>query len=642
MTCRDIPKGGVATYDTLQSMYVGLGIRRLPTGVHMNVSGNLPSGGLNLKAITPEALECFNGLMGIQGGSKYNKSALHGNIQEIRQLIDYLRGDGNTGDADVITGEEIDKYVEAYGEGIKDFDAQGYRDLTVSNLSAYLDIVQYVGGGDAAKAPETPPADSISAATKTYGSVQQMYTGLMGSQEGKGNTSTRSSVSEEVPSEGIKLGVLTEANVNRFKEAVGLTSDKPTAPLAQNAKDILELVDYFKGDGNFKDEDANVITGNEIDAYVRAYVASEQANGNKNITFDSYKPVVVGNLRALVESVTYISNPPDLKPAQTDATPPPANSATPPPATSSSALPVATSVTPVNSATPATSNSTKTDTPPPTNPSEGTSWGQLLIGGAATIVGAGVLYGLVRLVKYGIDRIRGGASETGAKPEPAKSEKAPKVEKTEPKPEKTEPKAEPKKKETPKAPEDADFLDDIDNALEEAKGQQTPPPQDVILEGPGAKPADTIDARIVRFQIALQHTEFLSLGARQTWEKTGKLPDDPKDWFDSRFENSVRGIAELIEEKYKEMAGSTEGRAELADLWKDQRAEIGYIVSQGAPEALVVEVSNKYIKEFSAFELSPFAKNGLGARMIEDAEKNKDNVDFRKDGLREMMRHIGR
>ncbi|HEX5036029.1 MAG TPA: hypothetical protein VFX30_02620 [bacterium] len=640
MTCRDIPKGGVATYDTLQSMYVGLGIRRLPTGVHMNVDGNLPSGGLNLKAITPEALECFNGLMGIEGGSKYGKSALHGNIQEIRQLIDYLRGDGNTGDADVITGEEIDKYVEAYGADIKDFDAQGYRDLTVSNLSAYLAIVQYVGGGDAAKAPETPPADSISAATRTYGSVQQMYTGLMGSQEGKGDASTRSSVAEEVPSEGIKLGVLTEANVNRFKEAVGLTSDKPTTPLAQNAKDILELVDYFKGDGNFKDEDADVITGNEIDAYVRAYVANEQQNGNKNITFDSYKPVVVGNLRALVESVTYISNPPDLKPPQGDITPPPAGSgsATPPPATSSSALPSATSVTPVDSATPAPSNSTKTNTSTPTNPSEGTSWGSLLIGAAAAIVGAGTLYGLVRLVRYGIDRIRGGASETGAKPEPAKSEKAPKAEKTEPKPEKTEP----KKKETPKAPEEADFLDDIDQALDDAKKDQTPPPADVILEGPGAKPVNGLDGRIVVLQIALQHTEFLSLGAKKSLEKTGKLPDDPKDWFDSRYETDIEKIGEAIEQKYNDMIATTEGRAELADLWKDQRAEMNYVVSKGAPEALVVEVSSKYITEQAANKSSPFAKNGLGARMIEDVEKNKDNVDFRKDGLREMMKHVGR
>src|SRR5262245_54254044 len=153
MTCRDIPNGGVASYDTVQQMYVGLGVRRLPTGVHLNVDSSLPSSGLNLGVLSPEALACFNTLAGISGGSSYNNSALHGNIRQLRELIDYFRGAGNTGDANVITGEEIDAYVTAYGEGRENFNAQEYRDLTVSNIAAYLAIVQYVGGGAAAAAP---------------------------------------------------------------------------------------------------------------------------------------------------------------------------------------------------------------------------------------------------------------------------------------------------------------------------------------------------------------------------------------------------------------------------------------------------------------------------------------------------------
>lgn len=334
MTCRNIPSNAVRTYDTIQQMYVGLGVRRLPSGIHANVSSVLPTEGLDLRALTPESVACFNTLTNIQGGSRYQNTPLHANISELRKLIDHFRGAGNTGDANIITGEEIDAYVDAFGEGKVDFNAQEYRDLTVANLSAYTAIVAYVGGGNPSPAEEhVGAAEEISTAIHTYGSVQQMYTGLLGETSG----SARQSVSEDMPEGGIHLGALTEANIERFAGMIGLefpsdaaehgegggsqagdagtATSEASTPLARNAKEILELVDYFRQDGNLNGGVSETITSAEIDAYTRAYVDEQRHQGNRTITFDSHRKTVIGNLRALVACVEHVASmPPPERP----------------------------------------------------------------------------------------------------------------------------------------------------------------------------------------------------------------------------------------------------------------------------------------------------------------------------------------
>ena len=319
--CREIPIDPVQTYDTVQQMFVGLGIRNISNGVHLNVDGGLPGRGMDLQVMSPEALTCFDQLVGIVGG-QYKGTALHANIRELRSLIDYLKTGGNTGDASVITGEEIDTYVNAFmstpaGQALH-MSAQDYRDLTVGNLSAYLGIVQFVGGGTPFTPRVSASAEPVSTAIRTYGSVQQMYTGLVGPQSGT-TVSVRSSVPEDVPEGGIPLGILTVANLAKIRNAIGLGNNGvATTPLQKNAQDILALIDYFKGAGNLEHDDPNIITSAEIDAYVRSYVTQEQAAGNRSITFDGHRAVTVGNIRAFLAVVQHISTPP--APASTPPT----------------------------------------------------------------------------------------------------------------------------------------------------------------------------------------------------------------------------------------------------------------------------------------------------------------------------------
>jgi hypothetical protein len=175
----------------------------------------MPQSGLQyIEGLTADALKCFGDLTATSGASK--ATVLQTNVSELRQLIDYLRTDGNTGDAETITGEEIDAYIAAYletgaGQALH-MSAQECRDVTVANLSSYLAVVDYAGGGSPETPPVDPKADPLWAAVGTYQTVQQMYAGLAGSEE----NGARSAAPEEVPEGGILAGALTEANLGRF------------------------------------------------------------------------------------------------------------------------------------------------------------------------------------------------------------------------------------------------------------------------------------------------------------------------------------------------------------------------------------------------------------------------------------------
>ncbi|HEX5038161.1 MAG TPA: hypothetical protein VFX30_13475 [bacterium] len=208
----------------------------------------------------------------------------------------------------------------------------------------------------------------------------------------------------------------------------------------------------------------------------------------------------------------------------------------------------------------------------------------------------------------------------------------------------------------PNPPPAADdiFLDDIDQALAEAKGSQSPgvarvaggspaalvSPENVIIKGATAEPVSGVTEDVIRSQIVLQYREFLSQGAREALQDNGTLPTG-NELVNSDFAREVQEITDLVVADYHKRMTTDEGRRALADLWENQRSERGYIVRRGVPSNMLREVAGRYIAEHSSNSGSPFA-GGVGAQLRTDAERHAGETEFFERSMPRVLRAIGR
>jgi hypothetical protein len=87
--------------------------------------------------------------------------------------------------------------------------------------------------------------------------------------------------------------------------------------------------------------------------------------------------------------------------------------------------------------------------------------------------------------------------------------------------------------------------------------------------------------------------------------------------------------------------GTAEGKESLAELWKTQLDDRGYIIRRGVPQHFLMEVGAEYINEHSKSSASsPFA-GGVGAEIRSEAAKTAGETKYFQHGMRELMKRIG-
>jgi hypothetical protein len=202
------------------------------------------------------------------------------------------------------------------------------------------------------------------------------------------------------------------------------------------------------------------------------------------------------------------------------------------------------------------------------------------------------------------------------------------------------------------APKDDDSMDDVLADLDQARRNQSPASspgasakpasvvtqENVIIKGDKAEPVPGVDREVVHAQVLLHARRFLQPSVREALEKGRSLPEGGE-LSDGTFAREIGEIVErIIAETYHKKA-LPDGAEILADLWKAQREERGYLVRRGAPQRMIIEILNDYIREHASKVGSPFA-GGVGASLIEEVERHAGENSFFEKGLPEIFRQI--
>jgi hypothetical protein len=243
--------------------------------------------------------------------------------------------------------------------------------------------------------------------------------------------------------------------------------------------------------------------------------------------------------------------------------------------------------------------------------------------------------------------IRRDLNEDEGIPKP-KEEKKPRVvsEKTEVKSEQPSPKV---MNDTtgPKAAKTVAVSDDIAEALKDIDQNKSPAggsrpsgapmlsggvtPENVIIKGDKAEPVAGVDSAVIRSQIVLTYRQFLSQAAREALLSGKELPAGA-DLVNSAFAERVNEMVDMVTKEYHQM-----GEAELADLWRTQREDRGYITRRGVPQRLLMSACGKFIEADAAKAHSPFS-GGAGAEIRSEAEKRAGETDFFERGMKEILK----
>jgi len=436
----------------------------------------------------------------------------------------------------------------------------------------------------------------------------------------------------------------------------------PQEALTYNLYRTLEVVDYFRKDavkgkadsGGNTDGNPDQISTKELDAW--AWAVSKQ----NNEAFFKQGGDVVSRLHALAGLATYLATPDE--PQKTPAPVPPVASGGP--RVVSSSVP-ADAGTDAGAPKEPAGEGGGTPNPTPTD-GGGVNWLTLL-------VGAGIGAGLVGLYRALVGR--GDSSEpkhpdakTAVRQQqldddgiPSRREKQPRVvnDTTEQKPAQkgdgprvvkdttgpaqgggTKPAA---GGATLAQPDDiATALKDIDDSKSPAGGSRlggTPPagdvtPENVIISGPNAEAVSGADPHVIRAQIVLTYRHFLSQTAREALLGGKELPAGG-DLVNSAFTERVNVMVDAVMTEYHDMLKNKP--TELAEIWKTQLEDRGYITRRGAPQRLLMSACGDFISADAARAQSPFA-GGAGAEIRAEAEKRAGETDFFEKGMREILK----
>ncbi len=195
----------------------------------------------------------------------------------------------------------------------------------------------------------------------------------------------------------------------------------------------------------------------------------------------------------------------------------------------------------------------------------------------------------------------------------------------------------------PAADDIADALAEVDRAASPASAGRPGgtlfmggvTPENVVINGPSAEPVSGIDPDVIRAQIALTYRNFLSQAARDALLAGRSLPPDT-DLIHSVFAEKVDEMVDKVMSDYHRM-----NQDALAEMWRTQREDRGYIARRGVPQRVLMSVCGEFIAVDAARAQSPFA-GGSGADIRSEGERRSGETDFMTRGLREAMRHLVR
>ncbi|HEX5036255.1 MAG TPA: hypothetical protein VFX30_03770 [bacterium] len=165
------------------------------------------------------------------------------------------------------------------------------------------------------------------------------------------------------------------------------------------------------------------------------------------------------------------------------------------------------------------------------------------------------------------------------------------------------------------------------------------PASGVLLRGEDARPTGAVDRNVVRAQVALRYTQFLSQTAREALQDGQPLPSG-NDLFNSHFSEQVDALTTEILNRYDTMSRTEEARAERDRMWREEASGHGFVVRDGVPDGLLTRVAGEYFAREAARTGSPLA-GGVGTSFRADGERALETEAY-ESRFTDMMRKIGR
>ncbi|HSA59191.1 MAG TPA: hypothetical protein VLJ37_05850 [bacterium] len=160
-------------------------------------------------------------------------------------------------------------------------------------------------------------------------------------------------------------------------------------------------------------------------------------------------------------------------------------------------------------------------------------------------------------------------------------------------------------------------------------------PENVIIHGDKGEAVSGVDPAVIRSQIVLTYRHFLSQAAREALVSGKPLPADAE-LVHSAYTERLNEMVDAVTSAYHKM-----GPDDLAEMWKMQREDRGYITRRGVPQRLLMSACGEFIDADAARAHSPFA-GGMGAEIRTEAERRAGETDFFEKGMREFLKDPAR